>query len=1308
MSQFIRPVNYLELGILLCQIFPGCQIGRIEFEDFFAAVTQVLHLLDVVNNAAGNFGFLSIGSFSLERDDRTGRYTFAHIDEQRRSVSGKVNCNEATAGDAARSGLQLMCAANQAVFFPILSVSTAMEYLLGRNPDLVKLELPDFVLNWSLEIRIPIIVPIFNLILGFGANVKAGLTAGLNARGVRAALAQSSPLLVLTKGLYFDTARPLISGTISVSVGGEVNAVFVVASARGTIALTMDLLWNDFNVDGRLYVEELLLLHRLKPVFGILAVRFRISFTVTIIVEIGFFVRIGFVTIRKTRPIYVQSVSIVLVDQTLRGVVPPLVGSERGGALTLSASGISEFASALRFKSTEHAVRLAAIAGQAGAESIDVSLGSPRAAASDLMTTPFSSISSIATPDLSSYVISFNSILSAIVAGAARTTTVDLSPLTVATVELYAVPSGTLLLGDGISPEGQFFPGSFTLMLDGGANTVTVYGCGGGGEVFLALSGGDDVLQVMQPQASEVPLDTLGCNLVVDGGEGINEFVAGFANSMTRANLIFDTDKDGTDLLMPAIGNFEISYTAFADTSLSLTAAQGDVVLVSGLTSKLEVEQVAGSATVTIAAAELMVDAHVSNRDAAMRLVLIAAEDSPAVEVGTSASLRTVFNLSAAGRAITHSGLTELDVQLTGVGQSQVSVPGTARADNSALSFVTRLLGSAGDDTFIITGVTDVGVKTLQTRVEINGGDGDNDDLRLSYGNLRHGGISVVNVEKLDVTATGLVATAHIWQGVDESSLTAFGLDPDDLATSVAVTRTSTSQAIKITYTRGVPDIVVHGCAAAMLDIPLALSLNTVKSGAQSQVSFVPLPSDRDLPGLSRVGCSVDVTMTGGMLSANFSHVSTKETGELRADSLRGFGAARPITFAGPGQLDVVLGDDDDVIDVTSTGMRPSTVFGGQGTNIVRVVAAGVLGVDQFLSYVGLPDLSVSTLIVDASAALMTLMGDLTDTLVTGLGMASNLTYNEVDILQIKLGAASDEFTVHATHLGFTEILGGAGDDTLNAVGVAYTTMANGSISRRSTFAGPLRLDGQEGNDFSDVSLASTGSANITITDLGLITDANSLIIRGTSANDTLLCRSAFIAAISPLDNSEADPEAGPMLFDEAATEYVFIDDSINAGVTVLLYDGDDLFVIDDSSFTLNVDGGNGSDSFRIGQVYNADRNNPLLPKVSQVATTLTTRGFLSNGNGQPAVLSGGRGEDTFRVYRNLATLQLNGGAGDDLFVVQAFALAEKPGVIDENLGETTVASDGGSDTIQYTVNAPVNIDGGTGVDLLGKKRLKG
>ena len=42
-------------------------------------------------------------------------------------------------------------------------------------------------------------------------------------------------------------------------------------------------------------------------------------------------------------------------------------------------------------------------------------------------------------------------------------------------------------------------------------------------------------------------------------------------------------------------------------------------------------------------------------------------------------------------------------------------------------------------------------------------------------------------------------------------------------------------------------------------------------------------------------------------------------------------------------------------------------------------------------------------------------------------------------------------------------------------------------------------------------------------------------------------------------------------------------------------------------------------------------------------------------------MLNGGTGDDVFEVFRNVATLHLNGDAGDDTFVVRTFVGESEP-----------------------------------------------
>ncbi|MCK5191706.1 MAG: hypothetical protein KAR12_16810, partial [Methylococcales bacterium] len=177
-------------------------------------------------------------------------------------------------------------------------------------------------------------------------------------------------------------------------------------------------------------------------------------------------------------------------------------------------------------------------------------------------------------------------------------------------------------------------------------------------------------------------------------------------------------------------------------------------------------------------------------------------------------------------------------------------------------------------------------------------------------------------------------------------------------------------------------------------------------------------------------------------------------------------------------------------------------------------------------------------------------------------------------------------------------------------------------------------------------------------------------------------------------------------------------DVNINGRLNVFGLAGDDYFAVDDNSAITSLDGGAGSDQFQIGQLYG-----PLINTDGTISFDLntspsddfsdsiirTTRGFLSRGISAPLVAKGGTGGDTFTVYSNSAELRLEGDAGNDLFVVRAFALADENGKpivnsdkqkVELSTGkEIFLRSGGGNDEVQYNVNAPVSIDGGSGFD---------
>jgi Ca2+-binding RTX toxin-like protein/outer membrane protein OmpA-like peptidoglycan-associated protein len=159
-------------------------------------------------------------------------------------------------------------------------------------------------------------------------------------------------------------------------------------------------------------------------------------------------------------------------------------------------------------------------------------------------------------------------------------------------------------------------------------------------------------------------------------------------------------------------------------------------------------------------------------------------------------------------------------------------------------------------------------------------------------------------------------------------------------------------------------------------------------------------------------------------------------------------------------------------------------------------------------------------------------------------------------------------------------------------------------------------------------------------------------------------------------------------------------------GITVNTLDDNDYVVLDDVLGATTVNLGIGEDKVQVGQVFRSERvrqfdDQNLITgiKAEDVFTTLEiTRGWLSNGVSQATTINGEDGNDEFTVFHNIAVLNLNGGADDDLFTVRAFALK---GSSDSERARTDMKGDGGADTILYVLNAPVGIDGGDGFDTV-------
>ena len=204
-------------------------------------------------------------------------------------------------------------------------------------------------------------------------------------------------------------------------------------------------------------------------------------------------------------------------------------------------------------------------------------------------------------------------------------------------------------------------------------------------------------------------------------------------------------------------------------------------------------------------------------------------------------------------------------------------------------------------------------------------------------------------------------------------------------------------------------------------------------------------------------------------------------------------------------------------------------------------------------------------------------------------------------------------------------------------------------------------------------------------------------------------------------------------------------DENINARLIVNGLGGNDKFVVDDNSAITTLDGGDGDDTFQIGQVFGTPRTTaaglaasdtfdttPVIvgiirdpvthdvifdpssfDPVSQQLSTKTIAainaaivhqaalGLALDGVAyvSPGVTTPRRSLAATARIRSACTttrrtLRLEGEAGNDEFIVRAFV------TLDLSMqGNTEVNGGDGTDTINYAINAPVSIDGGAGFD---------
>ena len=374
------------------------------------------------------------------------------------------------------------------------------------------------------------------------------------------------------------------------------------------------------------------------------------------------------------------------------------------------------------------------------------------------------------------------------------------------------------------------------------------------------------------------------------------------------------------------------------------------------------------------------------------------------------------------------------------------------------------------------------------------------------------------------------------------------------------------------------------------------------------------------------------------------------------------------------GSVNIEAGDDilietgalvTAAVDVNMTGdVNDADAEGGIRIDIAGTVTAGN---DVSLSGAGESDTVLITGTVNATGT----------TTVSGGG--------DDDTLQVNQGV----FT------GDVAFAGGAGDDTLHLIEL-------------QSHSGSFTLDGGEGSDTYIIETTNLDTDGLTSTDYevdvsdsGSATDIDTLTIEGrgqaghtgSDFNDIFLIRANFVASL------DGDLASGTF---SNAVERINYDESINGGVRINSWAGDDGFISDDTSTIFTLDGGTGKDTFQIGQVFGSDPSDPAnlsggvytnsgVALGDEIEGTAITRGFLSNGISAPMVIYGGEDGDTFTVFSNKGFLRMEGEDGNDNFIVRAFVATD----------QIQLNSGAGDDIVEYNINAPLSINGGSGFDTV-------
>ena len=722
-------------------------------------------------------------------------------------------------------------------------------------------------------------------------------------------------------------------------------------------------------------------------------------------------------------------------------------------------------------------------------------------------------------------------------------------------------------------------------------------------------------------------------------------------------------------------GTHGSATSAFVEDTTLNSGNGADLVTINNVTDKLVVNAQAGADTVHI-------------NDVTNRLIVNGQDDTDTVNVnGTRANSHTTINGN--------------------LGNDTVNVRG--------MDGLVELFGGANDDTINVGSITPTlpsfpttqegNVDGINGLLKVDGGTGINDSLNVDDSNPSN------NAKSLTLTSN-TIRGLKLEQGINYSTFEyltiwlAFGDNTVDINSThggdTTINTAKGSDTINVRVTSGGSRTFINSEDGA----------DTINVSDVSPHLPGAYPATLPPPVADRIGIIdfIDglVVVDGGqerdVLNVDDSRNLQAKQGTLLSSRLQGMALPGGIDYAGFEDFNLWMGTGADVLYVDGTHQGTTQIYAGDGNEAIN----------QRDDTIGLKQIGNTTTIH---------------------GQAGN-DFIEVNVLAEVL----PEDAVF---------------DFLDPITGFFTrTHENG--------LGPvLNLHGESGTDNYLLNLAGNGSALINAFDLGAPdSGADTMIINGSIATDEsssnefyegdlFLLRKNFVALINDI-NQDGQYDS------QDAVERINYGEDINGRLIVNGLDGDDSFIADDNSSITTLDGGDGVDYFQIGQVFGNPRADQIVHgqrifdaeqqagidpddqfATSQVvigvvqdvnenfifdpsdpdtnindaagaihqAIQASTNGaipgiaYLSNGVTHPTTIYGGEGHDIISIYHNKGALRLEGEAGNDQFIVRAFVILPGQDVAEQ--GDTELKGGGGDDVVQYAINAPLSIDGGSGFDLV-------